>query len=121
MDKVTAVRKRLSLERWKSIITECHSSGSPVSRWCKENGICEQTYYRYLKKIRELELDKIPDSLMPVPDEKPVGFKKLEVQIPASGTQAAVIIRLNNAIIEVNEGTSQQTIQEVLLALQSVC
>lgn len=121
MDQVTAVRKRLSLERWKLIITECRSSGRPVSRWCKENGICEQTYFRYLKKLRELELDKIPDSLMPVPDEKPASFKKLEVQTPASGNRTAVIIRLNNAVIEVSEGTSQQTIQAVLLALQSVC
>lgn len=54
MDQVTAVRKRLSFKRWKSIITECRSSGRPVSRWWKENGICEQTYYRYLKKLREV-------------------------------------------------------------------
>lgn len=27
MDKVTAVRKQLNREQWKSIITECRSSG----------------------------------------------------------------------------------------------
>jgi hypothetical protein len=30
MDKVTAVRKRLNHEQWKSIITECRSSGMTV-------------------------------------------------------------------------------------------
>ena len=45
MDKVTAVRKRLNREQWKSLISECRSSGMTVSRWCKENNICEQTYY----------------------------------------------------------------------------
>lgn len=58
---------------------------------------------------------------VPVPDEKPVAFKKLEVHTPVPNTQAAVIIRLNGATVEISEGTSQQTIQAVLLALQSIC
>lgn len=35
------------------------------------------------------------------------------------GTKVIVVIRLNGATVEVNEGTSRQTVQEVLLALQS--
>jgi len=121
MDQVTKVRKQLKLEQWKTIITECRSSGMTVTSWCKANGIVEQTYYKNLKKLRELELDKMPSSLIPLAEEKPAAFKRLEVQTPVSNTQAAVIIRLNGATVEINEGTSQQTIQAVLLALQSVC
>ena len=121
MDQVTKVRKQLKLEQWKSIVTECRSSGMTVTAWCKANGIVEQTYYKNLKKLRELELDKIPTSLVPIPDEKPAVFEKLKVQTPVPDTKAAVIIRLNGTIIEVNEGTSQQTIQAVLLALQNIC
>ena len=44
MDKVTAVRKRLNREQWKSLISECRSSGMTVSRWCKENNINYETY-----------------------------------------------------------------------------
>ena len=40
---------------------------------------------------------------------------------PLSDTKAAVIIRLPNATLEINEGASQQTVQAVLLALQSIC
>lgn len=61
------------------------------------------------------------NSLVPISEENPVAFKKLEVQSPGSCTQAAVIIRMNGTTVEVYEGTSQQTIQTVLLALQSVC
>jgi len=121
MDRITKVKRQISLERWKSIITECQASGIPVYIWCKENGICEQTYYKKLKVLREQELDKLPAELTVVPEDKPAVFKKLEVSTPVPNTQAAVIIRLNGATIEVNEGTSQQTIQAVLLALQSVC
>ena len=59
---------------------------------------------------------------LPVPTEDdPVTFKRLDVQTPVPEAAAAVIIRLPNATVEVNEGTSQQTVQAVLMALQAVC
>ena len=121
MDQVTNVKVQFRLEQWKKLIAECQSSGMPVRKWCEQNGFREQTYYYYLKRIREKEIEKMPTSLIPVPVEKPTVFKKLEVQSPLPDTKAAVIIRLGSATVEVNEGTSQQTIQAVLLALQSIC
>ena len=121
MDQVTKVRKQLKLEQWKALIAECRSSGMTVTSWCKANGIVEQTYYKNLKKLRERELEKLPPALVPVPEEKPVAFKKLEVQTPVAGTQAAVIIRLPFATVEVAEGTSQATVEAVLLALRCLC
>ena len=35
----------------------------PVSHWCKQNGHCEQTYYNYLKKIREEMVAALPVSV----------------------------------------------------------
>lgn len=121
MDQVTKVRKQLKLEQWKALIAECMASGMTVTSWCKANGIVEQTYYKNLKKLRERELEKLPPALVPVSEEKPVTFKKLEVQTPVVGTQAAIIIRFPNATVEITEGADQQTIQAVLLALQSIC
>ena len=98
---------------------ECRSSGMSVKNWCESHGLSEQTYYKYLKKFRQEMCDALP---VPVQTpEKPVSFKQLEVMSPLPDTKAAVIIRLPNATLEINEGTSQQTIQAVLLALQSVC
>lgn len=65
-------------------------------------------------------IDSLPAPIKDI-EEKPVAFKRLEVQTPVAGTQAAVIIRLNGASVEIADGTSQQTIQAVLLALQSIC
>lgn len=53
MDQITKVKKRLKQEQWKALIKECQSSKMTVSSWCKANGICEQTYYRNLKRLRE--------------------------------------------------------------------
>ena len=119
MDRVSIVKRQFRMEEWRKRIAECQASGIPVSHWCKQNGYCEQTYYKYLKRIREEMVDALP---VPVTEQsKPAVFKRLEVQTPVAGTQAAVIIRLNGATVEINEGTSQQTIQAVLLALQSIC
>ena len=52
--------------------------------------------------------------------EKPVLFKKLEVQ-SLINTQAAVIIHLPAATLEINNGATQQTIEMVLLALNCLC
>lgn len=119
MDQVTKVRKYIKREQWKTLIKECQSSGMTVTAWCSLNGICEQTYYRNLKKLREELCENLPTPV-DVP-EMPVAFKKLEVMSPLSDTKAAVIIRLPNATLEINEGASQQTVQAVLLALQSIC
>lgn len=65
----------------EKIIAECQASGLPVKTRCDQNGFKEQSYYYFLKKIREQEIEKISVAL-PYPMEKPVLFKKLEVQTP---------------------------------------
>ena len=119
MDQVTKVRKRLKLEQWKTIITECRASGMTVTSWCKTHGIAEQTYYRNLKKLREMEIDKLPASLMPLPDEKPVAFRKLEVQTPIPDTQGQPILKFDKAKIEAKGLTIRMsnTVQPMLLKI----
>lgn len=99
MDQVTKVRKYPKREQWKTLIKECQSSGMTVAIWCKTNCICEQTYYRNLKLLREELCENLPvPSHIP---EKPVAFKRLEVATPLPNTQAAVIIRLPQATLEI--------------------
>lgn len=119
MNKVTKVRKYLKREQWKTLLKKCQSSGITVKAWCKTNGICEQTYYRNLKLLREELCENL---LVPINvPEKPIAFRKIEFAKTLPNTQAAVIIRLPNATLEINECASQQTVQAALLALQSVC
>lgn len=119
MDQVTQTKVLFRREQWKKIIAECQASGLPVKTWCDQNGFKEQSYYYYLKKIREQEIEKIPVAL-PDSMEKAVLFKKLEVQTPIN-TQAAVIIHLPAASLEIHNGAMQQTIETVLLALNCLC
>lgn len=122
MDQVTNIKNQFRAEQWAGIIRECQASNQTVVSWCAEHDVGLKSYYYWLRKLRMAEIQKTePTVLAEVKNEVPAVFKKLEVQSSVPNTQAAVIIRLNGATIEVNEGTSQQTIQAVLLALQSVC
>ena len=122
MDQVTKIKNQYRAEQWANVIRECQASGQTVTSWCESHDVGIKAYYYWLRKLRMATIQKSnPNALIEAPKEEPAVFKKLEIQTPVSNTQAAVIIRLNGATIEVNEGTSQQTIQAVLLALQSVC
>ena len=39
------------LAEWAGKITACRNSGQAVKTWCRENGVCEQTYYKWLKRL----------------------------------------------------------------------
>ena len=42
------------LAEWAVRISECRNSGQSVKTWCRENGIREQTYYRWQKRLFEM-------------------------------------------------------------------
>lgn len=119
MNQVTRTRKFLKKEEWKTLILECQASGMTVASWCERNSICQQTYYRNLQKLRAELCESFP---IPVAlPEKPIEFKKLEVQTSIQNIQAAVIVHLPNASLEINNGATQQTVEAVLLALKNIC
>lgn len=119
MDKVSKVKQSLHKEKWISLIKECQSSGMTIRAWCKQNNIKEQTYYRNLHKLRSELCEQLP---VPISEpEKAVTFKPLEVQTPVPDMKAAVIVRVGNATIEINNGASKETVEAVLLALKASC
>ena len=61
MDQCT---HEVRLQYWKNIISLCHErpSGQTAKQWLKENGICEQTYYSWQRKIRQESYDSMQDT-----------------------------------------------------------
>lgn len=124
MDKIANVKSQLRLQQWAQIISDCQASDMTVVAWCEANNINIKSYYYWLRKVRNHTLEQMPELTENLPattEDTPVTFKKLDIQTPVTETAAAVIIRLPNATVEVSEGTSQQTVQAVLMALQAVC
>ena len=102
MDQVSLAKNQMRAENWRTLIQACRQSGQTVVNWCEQNNVNPKTYYYWLRKLRTQELNG-KELTIPVLEEKPVVFKQLEVQTPIAGTQAAVIIRLPSATIEVAE------------------
>lgn len=52
MDQCT---HEVRLQHWKNIISQCQlrPQGQTAKQWMDENGICEQTYYRRQRAIRQ--------------------------------------------------------------------
>jgi len=119
MDEVTYIKTKFRQEQWEKLITDCQSSGLKVDDWCEKNHVSRHAYYYWLRKIRK----KACDSILPaIPKQNSsVTFAKVEVQTHKPNTMAAIIIHLPSATLEVREGTSQQTIETVLMALKNIC
>lgn len=121
MDQITNFKNQLRAEQWAQVIKDCQASNQTVTSWCEEHNVGIKAYYYWLRKLRAsaLKSDVVPVELPPEP--APV-FKKLEVKTPMHSMQVAVIVHLNNGTtLEVNKGADTQTVQAVLLALQSIC
>lgn len=124
MNEISQIKSQLRMHEWVLQVEEFQASGMSATAWCNANGIKPNTFFYRLKKVRELTLANMPADLKQkmIPTEaQPVAFKKLEVQTPAVGYQVAVILRLSNATLEIQEGASQSTVEAVLLALKNIC
>ena len=120
MDQVTRVKQYLKKEQWQKLIKDCQNSGMTVKAWCKANGICEQTYYRNLRKYREEICAVLPVPQNESNGNQPVVFQKVELPV-SRVTDGSPQLHLRNAVVEIQEGTSPETIQAVLGALQRSC
>ena len=53
MAEARAVKKQLSMQYWASIIADRKSSGLNIDEYCKENNISRNSYFYWLRQIRE--------------------------------------------------------------------
>ena len=95
------------LAEWAVRISECRNSGQSVKTWCRENGIGEQTYYRWQRRL--FEMSKA---------EQEVQFA--EVTQPQVHTgNVAVTIRLAGMEADIHSGADAAPVETVLRLLRS--
>lgn len=54
---ILSINDDIKTRQWVERIKECRESGLPVRKWCRQNNICEQTYYCWLKKLRKMAIE----------------------------------------------------------------
>ena len=101
-------QNRLAL--WAERISACRSSGQKVNAWCKANGICEQTYYKWQKRLFEMAQAEREVQFV---DVTPV-----QVHSPCH-SGVAVTIRISGMEAEIHNGADASTVETVLRILKS--
>jgi len=96
------------LSEWVGKITACRNSGLPVKTWCKENGVCEQTYYKWLKRLVTM-----------AQEQQQVQFAEVTPLRPVRSGNVAVTVRIAGAEADICNGADTVTVESVLRILKS--
>ena len=96
------------LALWAGRISECRNSGQNVKTWCRENGICEQTYYKWQRRLFEM-----------AQAQQEVSFAEVtSLQAVRSG-EVAVTVHIAGAEADIHNGADAATVETVLRILKS--
>lgn len=108
--------KRITrMNEWKQLIQERQQSGQSVRTWCLQNGIRENSYYYWLRIIREealCEAENRSGTLARVEPEK-LAVESISPQ-PSSG---GIVIRAYGVEVEFPSGTDSGILAAFVKAL----
>ena len=96
------------LALWTGRISECRSSGQNVKTWCRENGVCEQTYYKWQRRLFEMAKAQQEVPFAEVTPAQPVRCGNVAVTVRIAGTEA-----------DIHSGADAATVETVLRVLKS--
>lgn len=117
MDKVTDAKTEFRLKQWAKIIQTCRASDMTVVAWCAQNNIHIKAYYYWLRRLRKLACES--GQLAAYSNENhivPVECKSAVTNLPA-----AITIHLPSVSIDIRDGASKTTIEDVLSVLKKIC
>ena len=106
--ELQTMNQQNKLALWAGRISECRSSGQNVKVWCKENGICEQTYYRWQKRLFEM-----------AKAQQEVQFAEVTPVQSVRSANVAVTVRIAGAEADIHSGADAATVETVLRILKS--
>ena len=93
---------------WAGRISKCRNSSQNVKDWCKENGICEQTYYRWQKRLFEI-----------AKAQQEIQFAEVTPVQPVRSGNVAVTVCIAGAEADIHSGADAATVETVLRILKS--
>ena len=96
------------LALWAGRISACRNSGQKVKDWCKENGVCEQTYYKWQSRLFEM-----------AQMQQEVQFSEITPAQSVRCGNVAVTVRIAGAEADIRSGADAATVEAVLRILRS--
>ena len=96
------------LAMWAGRISECRNSGLTVKRWCKENGVGEQTYYKWQKRVFALAKAQHETQFAEI-TPVPTGYETASV---------AMTVHVAGVSADIRNGADLSTVEAVLQILK---
>ena len=106
--ELQTMNQQNKLTLWAGRISECRNSGMTVKVWCRENGVCEQTYYKWQKRLFEM-----------AQAQQEVQFAEVTPAQPFRARHVSVTVRLSGAEADIHSGADAATVETVLRFLKS--
>ena len=103
---VQSINNDIKTKQWMKTIKECRENVLPVKTWCKQNNVCEQTYYKWLKKLRTMAVES---GAVSVPTFVPIDQSNLKKE--------NIVITKGDVRIEFSCHTDIKTITNIIGAL----
>ena len=109
------------LALWAERISACRNSGLSVKTWCKENSVCEQTYYKWQKRLFAMpEVVEWQRRLFEIAQaQQKVSFAEVTPVQPVRSGSVAVTVRISGAEADIHSGADAATVETVLRILKS--
>lgn len=116
------VTRKYRLNKWSQIIQECIGSGQTISAWCREHNISQNSYYYWLRKVRESACESTTDGRAKnniiVPVDIPIDCGV--TNSPNLESPCDIALRLGSVTLELHNGASTTLIENTLRALKNV-
>lgn len=106
--ELQTMNQQNKLALWTGRIRSCRNSGQTVTVWCKENGICEQTYYRWQKRL--VEMAKVQQEMQ---------FAEVTPVQTVRPGNVAETVRIAGTEADIHSGADAATVETVLRILKS--
>ena len=101
MGELRQLNEQKKLALWSERVSECRNSGQSVLTWCKEHGICSQTYYKWQKRLYNMAQAQNEGQFAEItPDVKVQDSTPVAVTVHAAGITADIYSGANLATVE---------------------
>ena len=105
--ELQTMNQQNKLALWAGRISERRNSGQTVKAWCRENGVCEQTCYKWQKRLFEM-----------AKAQQEVPFAEITPTQPVHCGNVAITVRISGVEADIHSGADAATVETVLRILK---
>jgi putative transposase len=119
MINTRAIASEYRLIEWSKVMKDRAESGQSIKVYCERNGIQENAYFYWQKKLREAACTKIQSGEQIQTKPVPTGWAMLSAETKLAETQE-ITIEINGCRITINNDTDTELLTKACRALKAI-